>query len=367
MPRAPGSRLTRSLFGLALTLAALFGLTGRMASSVAATPPAGPPVTFTSVSCAASSECVAVGKTSTRSAAVATSTDGGDTWTVRAVSPLVLPLEGVSCPSRDDCVAVGWGGAVLTTSDGGQSWTAHSARALADALEGVDCSTIRRCIAVGEGASTGLPALIIATTDGGATWHSQKIPHGVTGVGGVTCLSALRCWVVGGAGRYGTVLQTTDGGAAWTRETLPHHGIDYLYTITCRSAVHCSAGGVRTPLGGGVLVETSNGGKTWSRERIPAMESVDTLTCASRSFCVAAGFAPRTAAAGGGEVIQSQTGGTSWSVEPIPSTVLTVFGAACPSRSTCLAVGSTNDSGVVLITHDSGATWKAVFGDAGTD
>jgi photosystem II stability/assembly factor-like uncharacterized protein len=85
------------------------------------------PGAINGVSCPSTAFCVAVGTTSSISGTgyIATSTDGGTTWTSEIAPSGVGSFSGVSCASTSDCVAVGTTvfdagvGVVATTTDGG--------------------------------------------------------------------------------------------------------------------------------------------------------------------------------------------------------------------------------------------------------
>ncbi len=82
----------------------------------------------TGVSCPTTTNCSVVGDNSNSGGVLAFTTDGGAVWSSSSGS--VGPyLYGVSCPTSSDCVAVGEGStnaAVARSSDGGQSWTTGS-------------------------------------------------------------------------------------------------------------------------------------------------------------------------------------------------------------------------------------------------
>src|SRR5579863_10183220 len=87
--------------------------------------------------------------------------------------PAAQPLD-VTCPSAEECVAVGdtYGDiapSILTTSDGGATWQVRSAPPRTLALGLVSCGSASSCLAIG---SYGIPPSVIRTTDGGATWSS---------------------------------------------------------------------------------------------------------------------------------------------------------------------------------------------------
>ncbi len=94
-----------------------------------------------SISCRTATTCVVVGggigpRGEESGAMALTTTDAGITWTRRSVPAAVIGLGSVSCPTVDRCVATGSSSsgtnpsgiqpAVATTSDGGVTWTTSS-------------------------------------------------------------------------------------------------------------------------------------------------------------------------------------------------------------------------------------------------
>jgi photosystem II stability/assembly factor-like uncharacterized protein len=184
--------------------------------------------------------CVAVGN----GAAVATSADGGATWTPRKTG-ISNQLNGVSCPTARQCVAVGgsWDedGIVLITADGGATWTRRLANNRYE-LDGISCPTPRRCVAVGHGSADGI---VLTSADGGATWagHATGIDNILQGnpLHGVDCLGPGACVAVGD---QGTILTSADGGVTWDGQIAS--GGDRtaaLRAVSCASAHACVAVG----------------------------------------------------------------------------------------------------------------------------
>ena len=85
---------------------------------------------------------------------VLSSRDGGATWTSSTPPAGVADLSGVSCASSSDCMAVGYGssgGVVVTTTDGGATWTSSTLPAESGLLTAISCSSPSTCMAVGDG------------------------------------------------------------------------------------------------------------------------------------------------------------------------------------------------------------------------
>jgi hypothetical protein len=169
--------------------------------------------TLDSVSCpaAAPTDCWAGGATLNGAsdpigAVVLASTDGGATWSAESIPGAVWSIDDVSCPSVDDCWAVGWAGgakqpdgAVVVTTDGGATWSEQSLPSAVSTLSDVSCGSTSSCVAVGRTHSTkskGSTPVLVATSNGGVTWAVQKLSSSVVGLKDATCVGS-DCWVAG--------------------------------------------------------------------------------------------------------------------------------------------------------------------------
>jgi len=117
------------------------------------------------VGCATISSCLAVGTTSTTVSSVVpargallASHDGGHTWVMSAGPQPVDDMYGIDCPSRSICAVVGtdWvgtpavgTGAVASSRDGGATFTPSSTQYTPLALTALACPTVHGCVAVG--------------------------------------------------------------------------------------------------------------------------------------------------------------------------------------------------------------------------
>ncbi len=312
---------------------------------------------FSAVSCSSATSCAAVGAYQSEERLdeplVATSSASG--WTA---TPLSLPagatgigLAGVSCvPSL--CVAVGsetieTGGVdtvvPLVEELGPSGWTPVAVPtppgSEANWLAGVSCTSTESCVAVGTSDSTsGDPAdpvaygELVLTLQGGA-WSATVAPTPTgtvasEGLQGVACSSSSSCVAVGGAYEPSSattppMIETLAGGE-WQPSAAPNPPGKDMYgglrSVGCSSSDHCLAvGSADDPSSGGY----------WS----PAAES---------------GPAPWTA---------SSPGPPGWIDTGLA-------GAACPSETTCVAVGTESPYGppvqtAVAVIDDAG-TWSAI-------
>jgi photosystem II stability/assembly factor-like uncharacterized protein len=175
------------------------------------------------ISCPSGTTCEAVGYGGTGLAL--RTTDGGKTWTQQRLPSSLQELQAVSCPSVTVCVAVGINvthagstevGTVATTTDGGATWTRQSDPAGFTDLTAVTCPTTRAC----EAGGLGRTHAVDRTTDSGVTWTGQGVPSSVF-VQGIACPSAAACRAVGeNTEDNGVAYGTTNGGHTWAAQPI---------------------------------------------------------------------------------------------------------------------------------------------------
>jgi hypothetical protein len=157
-----------------------------------------------SVSCASVSHCVAVGGNCFKGSysciylgEVFYSTDGGSTWSSGTL-PDTFPnavgyFDSVSCASTSDCVAVGYGGngspPALYSTDGGSSWS-WGTLPNGVGVDAVSCASVSDCVAVGTSTA-------VYSYDGGVSWSSGTLPREVSQLNAVSCAWASDCFAVG--------------------------------------------------------------------------------------------------------------------------------------------------------------------------
>lgn len=149
-------------------------------------------------------------------------TDGGLTWTSRAMAPLVDELIDVRFFDAQNGLAIGGTGPsndsrarIIGTNDGGQTWTV---RHTVPGVYGVGWKLTFPSRLVGYASveqlsgATGVDAIVLKTVDGGQTWTEIRVPGGesLQGIGFVTP-------EVGWASGRGRTSRTTDGGLTWAQ------------------------------------------------------------------------------------------------------------------------------------------------------
>ena len=277
------------------------------------------------LSCAPGTEdCVVVGKESQVGAAEYSS-DGGETWISSSSSVLdnASQLNGVSCWSATNCVAVGNAptgssapGVAFFTTDGGQTWTLDTAIGLPDPntnggqLNAVSCRAADNCVAVGSYSTPTTPSLTDAfyTSDGGAHWSNASVPTANTyctygeecSFYGVSCnTGSLTCVAVGTDYYYPVVSYSSDGGKTWSSDPTTTLAEIFEQTdnwltfqsVSCPSASVCLADAEISEYNGAVAIYvTHDAGITWTQQTQSAAAGGPAgLDCAGTALCVVGG------------------------------------------------------------------------------
>jgi hypothetical protein len=280
------------------------------------------------VSCPSATACTAVGSVTGRSGRTRPLVErwNGSRW-ARQVIPAppgrVSYLGGVSCPSRADCIAVGYagnrlgtGGVALTERWSANRWTiertTRPSLARASFLSGVSCTGARACTAVGYSNEANGSQVLLAERWNGGRWAIQPIPPlpGEAGVqpAGVACASETSCTA---AGFFTTVtgidvmLAEHWNGARWARQMTRYPGgarYVRLAGISCASPRSCTAAGLFNDAQGSdaMLVERWNGAR-WTISPLPtiagaSVSSLGAVACESTACTAVGSFTDRAGA-----------------------------------------------------------------------
>jgi len=199
---------------------------------------------------------------------------------------------------------------------------------------------------------------------------------------GVSCVSATFCMAVGAAApvqwagdlRYSgqTLIEEWDG-SSWTIISSPDISStdgDILTGVSCVSASFCVA--VGTDFGASGVTQTLIerwDGAGWGIVTSPDTSSADDdslngVSCAATSFCMAVGDY-QSLATGGQATLTEKWDGSAWTIVPSPDSSTqpwdSLQGVSCPSTTFCMAVGQSQIfSGPVLATEWDGSTWTMV-------
>jgi hypothetical protein len=326
-----------------------------------------PSATFNWVSdasCTASNECTAVGEYNGASLVTPLAMRwNGSSWTSQSTPALAesAGFRDVSCAKSTECLAVGWIGKPskpMAELWNGKEWKTQSvplpAEATGGALESVSCSSV--CFAVGYWLTKTGVNRTYSIQWSGTEWILRTPLNGSSGSNhlyGVSC--STFCFAVGeyadGLGNVLTLIERWNG-TEWTiqsSENIEGQSVNALYDVSCTSNEACTAvGGFWN--GAGTLQKTLAerwNGKSWKIQSTPnPAESKDAVlygvSCVSLTICEAAGFninGSKTTVS-----LAEVWSEGSWAIQTTPnplSSTSTVFrGMVCVSSTFCFGVGN---------------------------
>ncbi|HEY1832707.1 MAG TPA: hypothetical protein VGG38_20890 [Acidimicrobiales bacterium] len=271
----------------------------------------------------------------------------------------------LECPSAEDCYASepsippsGQGlptGIMEVSHDGGRTWEVGLSAPAVD-LYGLTCPSADTCMITGEDFASGsMEVTLYRTTNGGASWASWPIGQS-TGSGPMSCASAQDCVASlstaapGGQGSADVAAVTSDGGVQWTIVSFPGSFRDYGLSCVGR---HCVAVGQSPPNyeltpgqhGDGTVIYSDDGGLTWSTGSAPSTDTIEALTCADATHCLAVEqVLPNPAGRGTGEfldtIISTDDGGETWTATMGDEPDQWLIGSlSCPTALECWISG----------------------------
>ncbi len=267
------------------------------------------------VSCARPNFCMAVGyynNTNTETSRFTlVETWDGSSWSVTtSPSPTGFDdLNGVSCTSSTNCVAVGYtADGTLIESWNGTIWSVISGPSedTYGQLEGVSCISSSRCIAVGSFINGSGESTVLAEIWNGTRWKITLQANIGTDdlLDGVSCSSSTSCVAVGSqngaANDGGQTLVEYWNGSLWSVVTSPNHqGIgDTFAGVSCINSTSCVAVGTYFPSldSDQTLIEIWNG-VHWKITASPDpggssdgdWNPLVGVSCAKSTFCDAVG------------------------------------------------------------------------------
>ena len=304
-------------------------------------------------------------------------------------------LQGTSCVTATFCVAVGdsdTGTADVTLVEqwNGTTWAIVPSPNVPSAedsyLEGVSCPTTTFCVAAGSTYNGSEDQTLIEQWNG-TSWSIVPSPDRTTttdnGFDGVSCLSSTSCVAVGywyNAGDDEQALVEQWNGAAWSLATAADTADnDELDGVSCALPTFCVATGYTYVSGSEVpestLVEEWNG-TTWTIVTSPNPVAggdnvLNSVSCASATFCVAAGYGGESGAytparENSYRTLVEQWNGTAWSIVASPSTSTGygnfLYGVSCVGPTSCTAAGgvytdASAETYVTLVLAWDGTSW----------
>jgi hypothetical protein len=222
-------------------------------------------IDVTGVSCSADDDCIVMASDGTTLFS-ATTEDGGTVWQRNGNLPTGFTGPGdIDCAVPSVCEVAGYlpstpghgTGAIATTSNGGASWSLATVPSGIGLLHAVTCSANDACLAVGTTSTTAsdvaLGHALVLSTDDRLNWVLEHEPSSIDDIFGASCDDEYACAVVGtvwvpSAPPTPTVgiATTTSGGFSWTKPTT-------LYLPTGLDAVDCLSPTTCLAAGGNVL------------------------------------------------------------------------------------------------------------------
>jgi hypothetical protein len=157
---------------------------------------------LSSVSCPTTADCIAVGNQNP-SGPLAENWNGS-TWTIESI-PGNVALTGLSCPTTGLCWAVGGNGSIVAEQWNVSAWTLHSlptpTSATSTSLNGISCPSPSDCVAVGSFTNPQGKAMTLSEQWNGTNWSILPTPNPSDSIASylssVSCPTAQTCTAVG--------------------------------------------------------------------------------------------------------------------------------------------------------------------------
>jgi hypothetical protein len=303
------------------------------------------------------------------------------TWRVQAVPKppdSIVRLQGVSCPARGDCIAVGSFFDKATGTEHalaerwtGSGWAIQPTPSLTgqSGLLGVSCVSVTDCTTFG---NVDMRTLIEHWD--GTSWTVRPGPSPIgsspAGFTGLSCTSATNCTGVGayvptGSHSEHPLAEQWDG-TAWTIQHVPlpagASAANLDGGVSCSSAARCTAVGeyrLKTEPVVRPFVARWNG-TAWTAHTTPlpagAMGGfLNSVSCTSPSGCTAVGGYDN---ADGTAVppFAVRWDGTTWAIQAVNApNGGSLDAVSCTSGTSCTAVGFLANTG--LAEHWDGTNW----------
>jgi hypothetical protein len=325
----------------------------------AAAKPAGATTSsLTSVSCASASFCEAVGSADDSAGSPANLAEqwDGKSWQIQVVPDQGGQsglsgnvLDGVSCVSAQFCEAVGDGpGGPIAEKWNGASWELQTRPGTTVEPIAVSCATIDFCMTVNGFGQVDLWD--------GSSWSASTAVTGFSPLTSVSCVSATFCEAVGG-GPSGENAAMWNG-LAWSPQATAGTVSAALSGISCASLTSCEAvGSDIAPDHARVTMAQKWNGTTWAllptpNPAVAQGSSLQSVWCTSADDCTSVG-SYQFGGIGLSRTLGEVWNGATWSLRTTPSNVNAgqndLVSVSCGAAADCLAVGQTQDEGLVEI------------------
>jgi hypothetical protein len=259
-------------------------------------------------------------------------------------STLNNPLQGISCPSTELCVAVD--GAVpakvvTSVAPAKQEWKTPFNVDPNEINSGISCPSAELCVTgdlLGNIVSSTTP-----TSEGKWKSTTPTSPEGATNhrILSVSCPTVEVCVAVGDNGNVVTSTNANDSVPAW--HTVNVDGTFSIKSVSCPTINLCVASDSSGAVGHILWSTSPTGGKAaWNILEPPAIptEKLNGVSCASETLCVAVGE--------GGNVVTSTepNKGLGWTATTTKVDTAILRSVSCPSAALCVA----GDDGGAVVT-----------------
>jgi hypothetical protein len=213
-----------------------------------------------------------------------------DETTPPASQRMLAPYR-ITCPTALFCMTgvVGpGGGSVATTLDGGSTWSLDPLPSGGDDVLGVACvARTQNCTVAVASSNPGSELEAVSTLNGGSTWGTSAIGAAAESSllhGGISCPVVAGCVVAGFTSPLATIAAQQSGGA-WTDGQVTQ-GVASVGALACPISTTCVG------VGDGIAGWSSDGGLHWSASSSPAVGLADlkAVACATKVTCIAAGL-----------------------------------------------------------------------------
>jgi hypothetical protein len=266
------------------------------------------------VSCVSSSFCLAVGASQSGPNASTTLVErwNGSTWTIVPSAPPTTSadfLTSVSCTATSFCMAAGYGNNATTYVPLAETWNgsamtnappAHLPGGIGSFFYSVDCVSPTWCIAGGAGyTGTSMTDQSFAELWNGTAWSIQSTPDpspsDYTYIESLQCLGTQWCVAVGQSQLSGTYQTFTLwwNGSTWTMGSSPtFSGGSELFGVSCNSTTSCVAVGDVGTATNTLILEWN--GTVWTQVASPAIPASGSsqylsVSCVVSTYCAAVG------------------------------------------------------------------------------
>jgi photosystem II stability/assembly factor-like uncharacterized protein len=149
-------------------------------------------------------------------------------------------------------------------------------------------------------------------------------------------------------------------------------GAGQLDAVSCATADLCWAVGApgsdpstgttstTAPSGAGIIAATVNAGRTWVGQPLdlPSAPVLTGISCPGKKLCMAVGSIGSGTTTGTGIVLTTHDGGASWAQAGIPAGAIVVTSVDCVSAADCTAIGDDGTTYWSAHSRDFGRTWQ---------